>query len=203
MARGTGSRPAIGDHVRSARGPPVEMPSTTMSTASRRRDADTPGVPLTVGRRGRGRRSFTLPMEVPADPRAGGPTPGRSASDEVHRAPRRGRSDRSPDSLATLTTTIGSGRLAIRSRTKPTLSRLGMMRSQVTTSGWSSATRSSASCSSRAVPTTSMHGISTAVRHDFPHVSRIIDDKDAEPGRSSHQLINVSRRQRHVRGPRA
>src|SRR5580765_2851780 len=65
----------------------------------------------------------------------------------------------SPASLATLTMTMGTGARAICSRTNPTPSRFGMIRSQVTTSGFSSTTRSSASCPSRAVPTTSRNGL--------------------------------------------
>ena len=59
--------------------------------------------------------------------------------------------------------TIGTGRRAICSRTNPTPSMLGMIRSQVTTSGFSSATSSSASTPSRAVPTTSMNGLRDSI----------------------------------------
>ena len=59
--------------------------------------------------------------------------------------------------------TIGTGRRAICCRTKATPSISGMFKSQVMTSGFSSGASSSASCPSRAVPTTSTNGLRVSI----------------------------------------
>ena len=68
-----------------------------------------------------------------------------------------------PCSAAMLMRTMAIGRRAICVRTKVRPSITGMFRSQVTTSGRSSSTRSSASAPSRAVPTTSMNGLRDSI----------------------------------------
>ena len=77
--------------------------------------------------------------------------------------------------------TIGIGRLAICSRTNPTPSRFGMIRSHVTTSGSSSTTVSSASL---AVARGTHHLEERAARQqlcdDLPDVGRVVHDENAQ-----------------------
>ena len=154
--------------------------------------------------RRRGRRRGTRPGHGRAPPpspwrrarrrsRAAGRWRARSAS--ARSPPRRHRAPQhllAPTSLAMLTRTIGTGWRAICCRTNSTPSIPGMLKSQVTTSGFSSATRSSASCAVVGRPD---HLEERAAREhlldDLAHVRRVVHDQHAYD--AAHRGSSVAR----------
>ena len=148
--------------VLNACGPPVEMPSTTMSNSPRGfLGASHSRVSVLAG--GLRIRALAAALTLAA---SSAPTSRRRSDARAvgfwmkSTAPAsRALNTSSPASLATLRITMGRGRRAICSTTNASPSMFGIIRSHVTTSGFSASTCSSASRPSRAVPTTSTDGL--------------------------------------------
>ena len=151
----------------SACGPPVEVPISTIST--RPLVATPGGIGGSALATGRPWRSGACAAALTFSTSSSAMSSSLSVASAVgfctkSMAPAsRAASTASPAWLATLMMMIGTGRRAICARTKSVPSICGMFRSQVTTSGFSSATCSSASTPSRAVPTTSMNGLRSSI----------------------------------------
>ena len=96
----------------------------------------------------------------------------------------------SPASLATLTMTMGTGLRAICSVTNPTPSRLGMMRSHVTTSGLQLChLLEGLEAVSGGTDDFHMRAARQHLRDDLAHVCGIVHDKDPGYSVGSHQLL--------------